>query len=690
MRARLRGAVLAAACGLMPIAASAQLFKSEDADARRAIIELRARIAEVEQSAQARYAEAMAAAAQSGAQARAQMSAQFKELLAAEVRQFDGTVAALRRSFLDLNNQFETLRAEQAQLRGRQEQVERELEEIRKSQGDAVRKATDRVAVVEREQGDLGAKHEQVSLQLQQAVDRVSARLDVQTGIYDVAEKLRADLQLQRDRSEQIKADLDRLRSDSDARLQAIGQDLQATKSVTVAQDDRLGGVEQRLTSLRSDLGTLGDRVAVHDISTRSLGERLSLFDQGLRSNDDRLRAVDVRTGEIDARVVDLDGRLGQTDGRLLVFEGRVKVLDGRVDGADTRIAGLDERIGVTDSRLGKVDSLLGTTVKRADGLEERAYVASARSEAMDGRVQAIEARALGNENLLTAVDGRVIGLTARLAEVDQRLAFVDERAAGTDARLSETQQQLTEARVGVSATDQRLASTEGRVKSVEAGLDAASTRHIALNGRVDGVDKRVFAIDTRIGDVEGRMTAFGERVLVAAERASSAAERVAAYDTRVGTVESTVNGFEGRLQVLEPLKVTLDGQEFRAVQEEKRLYEEAVAHLRGNAFDKAIQSFDLLLRRYPGSGFMHAARYGLASAQFGSRSHRDAVESFRQFVSDAPEHPRAPDAMLAMSTSQLELKDRTGARRTIEGLIKSYPGSEAAVVGRQRLPSLR
>jgi tol-pal system protein YbgF len=143
-------------------------------------------------------------------------------------------------------------------------------------------------------------------------------------------------------------------------------------------------------------------------------------------------------------------------------------------------------------------------------------------------------------------------------------------------------------------------------------------------------------------------------------------------------------------LRVLEPLTVRLDGQEFQALQEEKRLYEEAVTLLRTNAFDKAIQTFDLLLRRHPGSGFIHAARYGLASAHFGSRSHKDAVEFFRQFVSDAPEHPRAPDALLAMSSSQLELKDRVGARRTIEGLIKSYPNSEAALVGRQRLPSLK
>jgi tol-pal system protein YbgF len=212
----------------------------------------------------------------------------------------------------------------------------------------------------------------------------------------------------------------------------------------------------------------------------------------------------------------------------------------------------------------------------------------------------------------------------------------------------------------------------------------------LALNGRVDGVDKRVFAIDTRIGDVEGRMTAFGERVLAAAERARSSAERVAGYETRIGTIETTVTGFDDRLRVLEPLKVTLDGEEFQAVQEEKRLYEEAVAQLRANAFDKAVQAFDLLLRRYPSSGFIHAARYGLGSAHFGGRSHKDAIEFFRQFVAEAPAHPRAPDAMLAMSTSQLELKDRTGARRTIEGLIKSYPNSEAALVGRQRLPSLK
>ncbi len=119
--------VLSALMGaLMPLTGSAQLFKSEDTDARRGIVELRARLVEVEQSAQARYAEAMAAASQSGAYARSQMASQFKELLGAEVRQFESTVLGLRRSILELNNQIEAVKAEQARVLGKVEESDRQ------------------------------------------------------------------------------------------------------------------------------------------------------------------------------------------------------------------------------------------------------------------------------------------------------------------------------------------------------------------------------------------------------------------------------------------------------------------------------------------------------------------------------------------------------------------------------------
>ena len=54
------------------------------------------------------------------------------------------------------------------------------------------------------------------------------------------------------------------------------------------------------------------------------------------------------------------------------------------------------------------------------------------------------------------------------------------------------------------------------------------------------------------------------------------------------------------------------------------------------------------------------------------------------------PDHPKAPEALLAVANCQAELKDTKGARKTIGELVQQYPKSEAAAVGRERLASLR
>ena len=63
---------------------------------------------------------------------------------------------------------------------------------------------------------------------------------------------------------------------------------------------------------------------------------------------------------------------------------------------------------------------------------------------------------------------------------------------------------------------------------------------------------------------------------------------------------------------------------------------------------------------------------------------------AFRAFVTAAPDHPRAPEALLALANSQAEAKDVRGARRTIDELMKSYPQSEAAQAGKERLATLK
>jgi tol-pal system protein YbgF len=146
----------------------------------------------------------------------------------------------------------------------------------------------------------------------------------------------------------------------------------------------------------------------------------------------------------------------------------------------------------------------------------------------------------------------------------------------------------------------------------------------------------------------------------------------------------------DDRLRKLEPVKVTLDGEEFLADPDEKRGYDDAMAALRGGDFERATTALSAYLRRYPASGFAPAARFWLGNALYGRRDYKEAINTFRAFAAASPTHPRAPEALLALANSQAESKDVKAARKTIDELIKAYPKSEAAAAGKERLASLK
>lgn len=148
--------------------------------------------------------------------------------------------------------------------------------------------------------------------------------------------------------------------------------------------------------------------------------------------------------------------------------------------------------------------------------------------------------------------------------------------------------------------------------------------------------------------------------------------------------------GVEERVRKLEPQKVTLDGREFVADPEEVRLHDEAMGWLRNGEFERAAQGLGAFLKRFPTTGYRDSARYWLGNAQYGTREYKEAIATFRGFVQGAPEHPRAPEALLALANCQVELRDNKGAKRTLEDLIKTYGKSEAAVAARDRLLTLK
>ena len=148
--------------------------------------------------------------------------------------------------------------------------------------------------------------------------------------------------------------------------------------------------------------------------------------------------------------------------------------------------------------------------------------------------------------------------------------------------------------------------------------------------------------------------------------------------------------GADELLRKLEPQQVAVDGREFLAEPDERRLYEESLALLRKGDFAGAAAGFGAFQKRFPKSGYSDAVLFWLGNAQYGKREYREAIATFRALVAAAPENARVPESLLAIANCQIELKDVAGARRTLDGLAKAHPTSEAAQAARERLATLK
>ena len=149
-------------------------------------------------------------------------------------------------------------------------------------------------------------------------------------------------------------------------------------------------------------------------------------------------------------------------------------------------------------------------------------------------------------------------------------------------------------------------------------------------------------------------------------------------------------SGVDDRLRKFEPQKVSDGGKEFSVEPDEKRQYDEAMELLRKSDFGGTVNALGAFRKRYPGSGYNDSVLFWLGNAQYGMRQYKEAIVSFRTLVGAAPENARAPEALLAIANCQAELKDAKGARKSLDDLIKTYPKSEAAQAGRERLASIK
>jgi tol-pal system protein YbgF len=154
--------------------------------------------------------------------------------------------------------------------------------------------------------------------------------------------------------------------------------------------------------------------------------------------------------------------------------------------------------------------------------------------------------------------------------------------------------------------------------------------------------------------------------------------------------MQSRQTTLDDKLKQSEPSKVSVDGREFNADPKEKADFDAALGVFRSGQFAQAQTAFADFVKRYPQSGYNASALFWLGNAQYATRNYNEAIANFRSMLSLAPDHAKAPEAVLSIANCQIELKDTRAARRTLEDLAKAYPQSEAAQAGRERLSRLR
>ncbi|WP_353238966.1 tol-pal system protein YbgF [Limnohabitans sp.] len=169
------------------------------------------------------------------------------------------------------------------------------------------------------------------------------------------------------------------------------------------------------------------------------------------------------------------------------------------------------------------------------------------------------------------------------------------------------------------------------------------------------------------------------------------AQERLARDVTEVQLRQKdSLSSVDDRLRRFEPVKVSVDGREAMVEPAEKADFDRSMALFRQGDFPGAQAAFAGFLNRYPTSVYKPSVLFWLGNAQYANKAYREALANFQRLLTESPTHPRAAEAMLAISNVHVELKDLKAARKTLEDLVKAYPATETAATARERLSRLR
>jgi tol-pal system protein YbgF len=245
-------------------------------------------------------------------------------------------------------------------------------------------------------------------------------------------------------------------------------------------------------------------------------------------------------------------------------------------------------------------------------------------------------------------------------------LSFVASAALFGD---DEARRAILDLRQRLEATQQKLDATQQRLETTQQSVKSQSEENANLRRALLDLQNQIEGLKKEQAGMRGSFEQF--------------LKELSEVQLKQKDVLQTV---DIRLSKFEPIKVVLDGLEFQADPAEKKQFDAALVVFRTGDFAAAQNSLLAFLLKYPASGYASSSLFWLGNAQYATKDYKESIANFRKLLSLSPEHPRAPEAMLAISNCWVELKDLKAAKKAMEDLVKLHPNSEAAQTAKQRL----
>ena len=256
------------------------------------------------------------------------------------------------------------------------------------------------------------------------------------------------------------------------------------------------------------------------------------------------------------------------------------------------------------------------------------------------------------------------------------------------------TQGSLDSARNDMNAVKTRLFSVEKDVGGIrdeskerldslekEIRTEVAAIRKIAADTQAtsDGNKIEIQALNGKLDDLAGGIKKPNEDLTRYREDA----------DKRIFTLEDRIIKLQASLDELT--------KKFGEVSQTKEtpitpdaIYMKGLETFKAGDMPAAREQFNTFIEQNPKHDLVANARYWIGETLYGERNYEAAIVAFQDVITNHPQQPKVPSAMLKQAKAFKAINDVKSARYVLKKLIESHPKSDEAKKGRELLKEIK